>query len=115
MTAVLRAEKITLARIFHISLRPAILVKQASIGMFLVPSQASTNSGEHGRARAHNRREKTAPFSAPLEATKDEVENVKYPKPEPNPCVVTQGGRRRSRAVVFPLPPLVVNARLYRK
>lgn len=48
----------------------------------------------------------------------DKVEyekNVKYPKPEPNPCVVTQGSRRRPRAVVFPLPPLVVTAWLHRK
>lgn len=70
MTIARRLERISVARIFHISLRPAILVKQASIGMFLVSLQPSANSGEHDGEQADKQRENTVSLSAPFEATK---------------------------------------------
>lgn len=83
--------------------------------MVLVSLKQFTNSGEHRGEHPKPTAEKRRVVFCARQSDKEENENVKYPKPEPDPCVVTQGSRRRSRAVVFPLPPLVVTIRLHRK
>lgn len=94
---------------------PSHFGQQASIGMFLVPLTEFTNSGGDGGEQTDKPPKTRRALFRAARADKEEIKNVNTRSLNAIPCVVTQGSRRRSRAVVFPLPPLVVTVRLHRK
>lgn len=84
--------------------------------MFLVPSQQFANSGKHsgeggGRGAARRR---VVPRA--LRSDREEIKML-IPEAWTRSLLLSRkaGSRRRPRAVVFPLPPLVVTVELRRK
>lgn len=106
----------TIARVFHISLRPAILVRQPeSLGWCFCSPTGSAPTAAAPRGTYRHKQDSGA--ADPLRSDRERRRKVVNTRSLDDPSVVTQGSRRRSRSrvVVFSLPPLVVTVRLRRK